>query len=417
MNHEQSLKNRNALLRLPKRMAASAFLSTVAALFLFNWVLEKVNPLEVLFFTGMTSIRQNNMVSKLPKIMDSKEDPEILMLGSSISLYPMARLDDLQEKGRTRWDETYVRYHCCPYQKADYLKSGLEKSLGRKLSLTNASVVAAIISDQYLILDKYLKSGKKPEIVLLFTAPRDFMLNNSSKIGKSPTFEVLADHQNFYDVVSSNPDFKNLFEFALGQVFTFYNSRRDYKGLAQAATNRLAGRTKIAGAEDDSPKAVNIFEVDKFWEAEAIYKQPPNKLRQLEYYRDSYQPLDTNRMVNQTRYFKKLLTLTQKHGIKLIVIDTPLPQIHYDLIPEKGLDQYRKTLAEVCANHGAHLLTPGQEKVYDLNDFEDVSHLNLQGGEKLCQNLFQTLTRDATQAPHSSTGVSLSKSANKAKQL
>ncbi len=398
-------------------MAASAFLSTVAALFLFNWVLEKVNPLEVLFFTGMTSIRQNNMVSKLPKIVNSKEDPEVLMLGSSISLYPMAHLDDLAKKGKTRWDPTYVRYHCCPYQKADFLKEGLGKSLGRNLDLTNASVVAAIISDQYLILDRYLKSGKRPEIVLLFTAPRDFMLNNSSKIGKSPTFEVLADHQNFYDVVSSNPDLKSLFEFATGQIFSFYNSRRDYKGLAVAATNRLAGRTKIKGAEDESPRAVNIFEVDKFWEAEAVYKQPPNTLRQLEYYRDSYKPLDDSRMVNQTRYFNKLLTLTRKHGIKMIVIDTPLPQIHYDLIPGEGLKKYRETLVKACADHGAVLVTPGKDKAYDLDDFEDVSHLNLRGGKKLCRHLFQSLSKDSLQPGQSSPGVMLGETSTESKQL
>lgn len=402
------------LLGAPKRLIASAFFCMLVAFFSFNWILEKLNPLEILFFTGMTSIRQNNMVSKLPKILRSQENPTVIMLGSSISLYPMVHLDDMQKQGKTRWDETYVRYQCCPYQKAEFLKQGLEKSLNRQLSLTNASVVAAIISDQYLILDKYLKAGKKPEIVMLFTAPRDFMLNNASQIGKSPTFEILADHQNFYDVLSSNPDFRTLTEFAIGRVFPYYNSRRDYKGLALAFTERLTGRTKVQSGNADSPKAVNVLDVDKFWEAEAIYKQPPNKLKQLDYYRSSYQPLDEKRIENQTRYFNRFLALARKNDIKVVVVDTPLPQIHYDLIPGNGLETYRKILAESCSNYGAVLVSPISGDKYDLNDFEDVSHLNLRGANKLCQYLFENLNAKTISAEDR---VMLSRPPSKTKQL
>lgn len=375
-----------------RRLAGSASILTLISLFGFSYLVEKTQPLNLLFCTGLTTIRQNNMVGKLPKIISSSENPQVLMLGTSLSLYPMAHLDDVMKDGKTRWDSTYVRYQICPYSRANYLEKELSEKLDRKIKAVNASVVAAVVSDQYLILEKYLKSGKKPELVLLFMAPRDLCANNKSQIGKSPTFEILSDMQNFDDLLATKPDFASLTEFAISKVWTYAAARNDYKSIFAQAASRLTGhpvdlytaKQQISKGEKVE-KPANIFEVDKYWEAEAVYQQPRNELKQLNDYREIYTTFSEEQFQNQKTFLEKLFKLAQDNDVPVCVVNMPLTRQNYDLM-QKGkydLKRFEDTVQEVASRYQVPIVEPGKTNGYDLDDFEDCAHLNLKGGTKL----------------------------------
>jgi hypothetical protein len=357
----------------------------------FSAMVERLQPLDWLFFTGLTTIRQNNMVSKLPRILKSTDNPQVLILGTSLSLYPLAHLDDVLRESRTRWDSTYVRYHICPYSKADYLEKLLSERLGKPVKATNTSIVAAVISDQYLIFDKYLKSGKHPDLVLIFVAPRDLIANNKSKVGKSPTFEILSDFRNLNDILAGNPDLPSLFEFALGKAWTYASVKDDYKSVLTQAMARISGHpVDLFDANNGKAHRVaNIFDVDKYWEAQAIYQEPKNQLNQLEDYRQIYDSFDSKQFATQKKFFHKLLERARQEGVEVCVVNMPLTKENLDLMQRDsyGHEAYWKTLSEICIAHGVMLLDPARLDAYELADFEDCAHLNLRGGEKLFKRL------------------------------
>ncbi len=389
--------------RLSLKLISSTSIITLSLFFLINFAIEKIDPLERLFWTGLTGARQHIFVSKLPKLLSSSSNPDVLLLGSSVSLFPAVRADDQLAGTKTRWDFWYERNVILPYDKALYLEHLLSGWAGHKVSVANASVGGSVVSDQDLILKKYLASGKEAKVLIVCLAPRDFLDNSRTDIESTPTYNVLNDWTSLPELVKKGASWQSMTNILLGQMSNYYLHRQEYshffthlaaRQLDRPVTLFEATNQKNGEAEtkaDQKPVRNGFFNPSNV----PVYEQPPNTLGHLDEYKSLYLPINRQQFLTQTQKFKSLLLTAREHHIPVIVVNTPMPVENTNIIPEKFRAKYRSVLMETCKQTGAALVEPAELQPYDTaKDFEDASHISTRGSIKYWDAISEEMKRN-----------------------
>ncbi|MBX9692759.1 MAG: hypothetical protein K2Z81_10270, partial [Cyanobacteria bacterium] len=161
-----------------KRKASAALMSTAVFLLMIVCVLATFDEKSVGVGEHSFSDPQR-LCRKVCEFNASETQPEVLVLGSSLSLTPAIRADLGDVSDRMTGVERKLMVH--DYSKASYFGSQLKEKVGRDISLINLSLPAAMISDDYVILRSALLSGKRPQLVVLAVSPRDFVSNVRQK--------------------------------------------------------------------------------------------------------------------------------------------------------------------------------------------------------------------------------------------
>lgn len=382
----------------------AALTSTLALTCIFltaaNWTIATVKPLKYLNTSGFTPLDQNPLVSKLPEFIHSQENPDILLLGSSLTLIPAVRCDDELAGTKSRYDSGYRRNYINCYSKAETLKLGLEKQLGQPLQIRNLGVIASMFSDHELILEKALKAGKKPRLVICCTAPRDFLDNYRAVVEQTPVFQVLSDLSNLQDLSQRGASLPELANRALEQAWHYYQVRADYRTVACAATAKFLGHPRDlyqakqsrdaaaalcpVGNDDD---AIEIGLMDK--RNKPDYKEPANTLADLPTYKQVYQPVNCKLFEIQSSYLTKLLKLCQTNHISALIVNMPLTEANKKLLPDDAWCKYKSFLDSTTQRYNASYLDADQPGVYSMADFEDSCHMNSRGGRKFYKMLIE----------------------------
>lgn len=421
---------------IPLRLLSSTAIITILLFAGANIAIEQIDPLERLFWTGLTGARQHIFVSKLPKLMSSGQNPDVLVLGSSVSLYPAVRADDELAGKKARWDFWYERNVILPYDKVQFLAHHLTKSTGKKVSVTNASVAGSLVSDQFLILKKFLAAGKKTKQIVVCLSPRDFLDNNRIELDKTPTHNVLGDWASLPELIQKGESWQKITDATLGNLSYYYLHRREFSHFltnltaktfcrpmnlyeaakqlnvnAQANTNENTGQnpttstqnqttaqtqntTNVAGKNLDENQRNTFFNPSN----SAIYRQPPNTLYHLDEYERMYLPLDEKQFAAQVECFNNFLILAEEKSIPVIVVNTPLPKENTALLPVETYNRYKAAMIDGCAKTGATFLDPAQEAPYSTHkDFEDASHMNTSGGIKFYTSILDSIKQSNTE--------------------
>ena len=379
-----------------KRTMSSTFVLVIAGLLIIDLVLWQFMPLRFFSNTALTAINQFALVSKLPEILSSRQNADLLLLGSSMILVPAVHCDDELHGTKPRFDRWYYRHHLDAYKNADCFEKLLQDDCGKHVSVLNGAVVAAMMSDQYLIARKYLASGKRPKIVVVGVAPREFLDNQRALVEKTATYTAIADFSSLNDLFGCNQmlptpisKFNTAVDCAMGLFWYYWRSRSDYKSfvatlstkvfhhplnLYEAATN--AGNSKTnAGA--------SLGDVFASESVDPMYVQPPNTLQDINEYKKMYWPINKKLFATQEMYFEKLLKLLQEHNIPVVIVLMPLTNENLALLPADVLDNFKDTVSTCCSKYGAYIFDPGKQMSFSHNDFEDSAHMNSGGGKKL----------------------------------
>src|ERR1700722_16705596 len=104
-----------------RRATASGALAAIACFVGINVLTDRFKPLARVDQIGWSGITQNYFVRKLPEIFSRTDNPDILILGSSLSLYPAVRCDDELHHLQPRVDPWYLYLHLSQYAKAERL--------------------------------------------------------------------------------------------------------------------------------------------------------------------------------------------------------------------------------------------------------------------------------------------------------
>lgn len=318
------------------------------------------------------------LVTKLAAFLPSQEQPDVVMLGSSLLLVPAVRCDDKMAGKPPCFDRWYYDRYIPEYTQALYLEKHLADEAGLHLKIKNLGVASSIMSDQCGIFKLMLAEGKHPRMVILGIAPRDFLDNTQQKHMETPTALFMRE----YNESSLLPD-----EFTPDALLATtgkieHRFKKVFAGIKTACTNLACEVSKHPGQAELNSQT---YSGDR-----------PNELKDIETYRKLYNPPNFRMLAQQTEYLRLLLSDARAHGISVLVINMPLTRENTDSLDQRALEAYRKALASTTQQCGAGFLDIGSSSPeFSTADFEDCCHLNTSGGEKLYSQLVSYINGNA----------------------
>lgn len=367
---------------IAKKFTASTFLLSLA-LFCVSDVLlrNQFNHAAVVNPEGTLGANLRS-ASKLPKCLANKQDPDVVIFGSSLMLVPTVRCDEQAQNKRARHDRWYLRNVVHQYSDALYLQRLISEKLKANVEVKDLAVSAGMQSDQYFVLQHYLASGKNPKLIVLGVAPRDFLDNNRKNPTETPVFRMLSDFTNIADVADSSAPLKVL-DFAAECAVHCYKMRDSYQHTVSKLVENRLGR-------DNSKEDKDV----------AKYERPASAFKDdLAVYSAMYLPLNMKSFQYQTKYLEKFLQLAQSRNIPVMLIDMPITAENRAILPKEFLVTYNNKLNETATKYGAQLFCPENEGQFSLADYDDSVHLNADGGAKLFQQIAQTISKVDTLRP------------------
>lgn len=391
-------------LSIIKRLLASTCVLIVLSLVAFDYFIDTVKPLRFVNATGFTPFDQDPLVAKIPEFLASSKDPDILVLGSSLSVYPAVRVDDMMLKGKTRFDKWYARNHINSYTKAEYFKKHLSERLNQEISLHNLGVIACLLSDQYLTFKKVLATGKRPRLVICQIAPRDFMDNHRQVVEQTPVYHVLAGLDCFSDMLTQNRSMDQIRNFLISQSWGYYRTKADYKTFISAYTADLLNRPVDSYEASKYQKDPEKYLADKAYAKEQQkklsqvlsqkpdYTAPPNTLEDLDIYEATYNPPNLKVFKDQSNCLEKMMKLSKKTGVPVLFVNMPLTPENKQIMKPFMNAKYQNLMKTMSAKYSTvtyiDLDTPDY---YQLSEFRDSCHLNASGGKKFYNALIDSV--------------------------
>jgi hypothetical protein len=366
----------------PRRYALLSCAVVGLALFsVVNIAWGLINPLRLVNPTRWSQLRQNYIVAKLSPILEAPNAADVLLLGSSLTLAPAMRCDDAIAHRPRRVDLWYWHEYMPTYAKANYLQQTLSRMLHRDVQVQNASVIASVVSDQELILRRYLES-KKPACVVLCTAPRDYIDPNCPP-DKTSTYQFLANGDDLLDLAStknlwSNGGLETLWIRACG----LYRHRAELTALVQqccADTANTVGTkiwkqkwNHIATTADEVPN-VPQYASD---ETKVAWR------RDIDHYRKMYFPMTDEQYDRQMRALRQLLSLCKSDKVPIVLVDMPLTKDNLALLPQEFKTKLLCDIEKTAKDNGVTVYKPNDDIHFGAKDFEDSAHLSSAGGFK-----------------------------------
>lgn len=322
------------------------------------------------------------MVAKLSDFLKSNEDPDVLVLGSSLILVPAVRCDDQFEGREACYQKWYYYKHIREYTKVDYLQAQLEEKAGTAISVRNLAVIASLMSDHAAILETALRQGKHPAVVICGIAPRDFMDRGQIHPELSATRLLLSELEDSQDgllaALSKNPQRAYpLIEHHLIKLF--------------AATKHFAINTACAlSHHPDSLQNAKVASADS---SESEYGR--KLAADLKAYKGIYNPPHMAMLSEQTKDLERMLAVARQNNVRVVLVNMPLTQQNISMLEPAARATYERNISSLANQYGALFLDANKTEVaYTEADFEDSCHLNGPGGKKFFDSLSQLVASD-----------------------
>lgn len=350
-------------------------------------------PPQILDAADGVASKYRVLVSKLSSFLKGPENPDIVFMGSSLVLMPAVRCDEKAEGKSPCYDSWFYARKVPEYGKADHFQRLLERRMGLGLTVGNLGVASSIMSDQQGLFEAMISHGKKPRLVILGIAPRDFMDNTQPKYMETPTRSFLAELNDN----SLLPE--SLSVEGLTGAYTKVEHR--FKKLFAYAKKNFVD---VACNVSKHPPAAEYSTGSAATERE-------NKLADLESYKKLYNPPNLEMLKTQSGYLRDMLISAKQQGISVLVVDMPLTKENLAALDPDAYDEYRKAVTKMCSTYGGNYVNMRTLDTFALSDFEDCCHLNTKGGNKFFNDLVMAL--DGEEALHNYLAtVSRDKAAN-----
>lgn len=264
-------------------------------------------------------------------VLDSKENPDVLIVGSSVVLWPAIQCDGFGTPSSPGFK--LKNWHS--YTRSKYLTKLLETKLDRQICLRNIGLPGSSMDDHALIFDVALSQAKRPKLLIVAIHPTQF--------------------------------------FATKTVVP------EYRGLSRELRSLTRKNQRNSSLEVLKERFyLSVF--DQVESAEQIIAESKGGTPKEICYRRTYSNVD-----GFNRSFEILTQLEQtakRYDIPLLIVDMPISEKYRNLL-QAHLAKYSQKVADICQKNA----TP----YYDLNkmsveftreDFADNVHLNQGGARK-----------------------------------
>jgi hypothetical protein len=306
----------------------------------------------------------------VPNYLTSHKKPEILLMGSSLVLSPAALIQ------RSR--------NCTGYD-CTYFEDALQQRTGKRISVDNIGVISGMACDQYAILKEAIEAGRKPSFIIYGMAPRD-LADNLTSVENSPTQQVLASCRSATRFFPESLKPEDL-ELCLNNHKLSAN--RWLKALRREATRASCAVSKHPASLQDTVPA-------KPKQLTHAHTQQLVVLKDLEIYRQRYNPPNFERLKGQSAYLDSFLGLCAQNHIPILLVNMPLPDVNRNVIPPELMTAYKDAAKKIAEKYSNEIYDLDGNIAFadNLNNFNDCVHLNANGGKKFFTMLADILVAD-----------------------
>lgn len=312
-------------------------------------------------------------VAKVASFLASNRKPQIVILGSSLMLYP-ATLCDLQMEGKKPVDlDWYAAIFMPEYMEAKFFQQQLKTQCDKTCDIVNLGVASSLMSDHCMLLEAITAANKNPQLIVCGVAPRDFLDNNQPDFRLTPVRKLLSDIR---PELFTTSDSRLQESFLDRKVLQIKRAVSCLRIQANDLFCQITGRP----SNDNASKMVP-----------GVAQFPPSKEKDLVVYKKVYTPINQERFVQQSDYLERLLQDAKKQNIQVVLISMPITPDNAHLLPPETMEKYNQTIKEMATKYQAHLLDLQQSSAYDAGDFIDSCHLNASGGAKFYKQLVNTI--------------------------
>src|SRR5262249_32950748 len=160
-----------------------------AIIAIFTWLIPKAyRAVDV----PPTIIAAKPYIVRVEKYFYSENDPEIILMGSSLVLRPSFESDRLFENLAVPKNEDEARAFKQRYTKVQHLKHLLQSRVHGSFDVINIGIPSCMTSDYYLLFQKLIDFGKRPHLIVLAVAPRDFLDNKFPDPKLTPSVQLMS---------------------------------------------------------------------------------------------------------------------------------------------------------------------------------------------------------------------------------
>ncbi len=319
--------------------------------------------------------------------------PDVVLLGSSVIRSPLAECD------KANFGITDNLGYCQSKQLEKLLSSSTEK-----ITVFNAARRGLMVTDALLMEDRLMRKPLLPKVLIYGVSPRDF---TDSLMWNERTTEPFQYYFGLSNAIRYGESFASSWqerlELLAGETMPLYSAR---KTIASVIEKKIACRLptpetlqpSIALSDQDiNAKRIERLRSDAVFDYEAAFMSTTvqrNAAALLEKRHDEtaiwqasiwqytmrYFLLDRRRFGRQSKAFRNLLKIAKERGIKILVINLPLPSDNLTLLPTGFYQAYLETIRDCCAKQTVTFLDLQADRTFTRASFDDVTHLNASGG-------------------------------------
>ncbi len=319
--------------------------------------------------------------------LNEEKTPEIVVFGSS----QMGCLAAADARFQNRKLDFVIEKRCRIFE--DRIKTASQT----ETSVFSCAAPGQMISDHYMAA-KTLFPVRKPDLVIITVAPRDFIDNFLVDVSATEPYRFYLPYLSA-DVQARKLLITNWTE----RIKDSMGRYLPLKNVAQTISWRRLLDVLPLPLVDQQEKDIGwLFSVNADsdlmhpYMCMAIPKMPTGfKNNTLEYskrYHDCNPPIYRTEM----GFLNELLDYLKSERIKALVVEMPLTGMNRALLPPVFWTNYQSALHSACAQHDAKLLDLSQAEGFGKGDFIDTVHLSQDGGVKLVEKISQTIAHDPT---------------------
>lgn len=346
---------------------------------------------------------------RVKEIISSGERCSTLMLGSSLTFFPNLMADAYYENAKLpMFNMIEYTDFAVKHVRALHVESLLFGQSPERPEVLDFGTPGSMVSDSALIYDKLIEFGKRPQIIILAIAPRDFIDNNIDP-DKTPVKCEFRTLISWTELVEAHDVFKATLRLADFAEARAQGLARDFKRQATRIYEFIRRRGKPAYVPpqlvlvDKAPPGVTLITFPvramKLPDPKAARKGKPetyymirsqsrrlylgdNRLQDLSNYKERYNPPDRRKFKEQKERLRAFLARAQALGTRVVMVDMPLPRENLALLDRQIAEEYRTALETFARDFDVLLVKPALHDNYELGDFLDACHLNAIGGHK-----------------------------------
>ncbi|MDR3614630.1 MAG: hypothetical protein P4L53_13810 [Candidatus Obscuribacterales bacterium] len=318
-----------------------------------------------------------------------KERPTVVLLGSSLVMHPFWSMDAQLDK---KIDDIFHHHSSITFGRE------LEANGCSKQNVYSFAVFGEMASDGYIYANDFLKGDKKPDVVVLGMAPRDFSDAYLTAPTATFTFKKVVGLSNFGRYADAYlPGWQDKADFIATHACYFYGKRWRLQHELEKGLTKAYHFFHLDIAAKSAATAATAASQAGYMSASMIDDRWKNSAKE---YRARYRDIENKDLTVQMGFLQKTLAVCKERGIKVVLVNMPLSDTNRELLPSSFYADFRQRLGNLAEQSGnVQYVDLGDASEFNHSDFWDTAHLNFNGGHKLLAHITPVVKKLELETP------------------